>query len=91
MLIISYDISDNKLRAKFSKSLEKQGAIRLQYSVYEVNNTRRVKDNLKVRIENYYAQKFTGGDSILIFEIDENKVVKYGNAIHRDQDMLFFD
>lgn len=91
MLIISYDISDNKLRAKFSKSLEKQGAIRLQYSVYEVNNTRRVKDNLKVRIENYYAPKFTGGDSILIFEIDENKVIKYGNAIHRDQDMLFFD
>ena len=90
MLIISYDISDDKLRAKFAKSLKKQGAVRLQFSVYEVNNTLRVRENLKVRIENYYAKKFGGGDSVLIFETDEKSVIKYGNAIHRDQELLFF-
>lgn len=90
MLVVSYDISDNKLRTKFAKTLEKQGAIRLQYSVYEVNNTKRVLDNLKVRIENYYSKLFDGGDSVFIFETDEKQALKYGNAIHRDLDIVFF-
>ncbi|MDR0981793.1 MAG: CRISPR-associated endonuclease Cas2 [Culturomica sp.] len=90
MLIVSYDISDNKLRTKFAKTLVKQGGIRLQYSVFEFNNSKRVLDNLKIRIENYYSKKFDGGDSVFIFETDEDKAIKYGNAIHRDQELLFF-
>lgn len=35
MIIISYDISDDKMRTNFSKMLKKNGAIRLQFSVYE--------------------------------------------------------
>jgi CRISPR-associated protein Cas2 len=73
------------------KTLIKQGAIRLQYSVYEVNNSKRVLDNLIVRLENFYSKKFDGGDSVFIFETDEKKALKYGNAIHRDCDMIFFD
>jgi CRISPR-associated protein Cas2 len=90
MLIVSYDIADDKLRRKFAKTLSKQGGIRLQYSVFELNNTNRVLENLKVRIENYYGKKFGGGDSVIIFETDEKKAIKYGNAIHRDQDLMFF-
>jgi CRISPR-associated protein Cas2 len=47
MLVISYDISNDKVRNKFSKLLTKNGAIRLQYSVYEVNNTFVVRENIK--------------------------------------------
>jgi hypothetical protein len=36
------------------------------------------------------TKKFGGGDSIFIFETDEKKAVKYGNAIHRDQDLIYF-
>ena len=90
MLIVSYDITDNKLRTKFAKTLVKQGGIRLQLSVFELNNTSRVLENLKIRIENYYSKKFDGGDSVLIFETDEQKTIKYGNAIHRDKDLVFF-
>lgn len=90
MLIISYDISDDKLRTKFAKTLIKQGAIRLQYSVYEVNNTQRVLDNLKIRLEKFYAPRFSGGDSVLIFDADVSKSIKYGNAIHRDKDVVYF-
>ena len=89
MLVISYDISDDKLRAKFAKTLVKQGAIRLQYSVYEVNNTKRVLDNLKIRLENFYGPKLKGCDSVFIFETDTKNAIKYGNAIHRDQDIVF--
>ena len=90
MLVISYDISDNKVRTRFSKMLERNGGVRLQYSVFEINNTKRIKDLLKVKIESVFAKKFGGGDSVFIFETDIKKAVKYGNAIHRDQDLLFF-
>jgi CRISPR-associated protein Cas2 len=90
MLVVSYDISDDKLRRRFAKMLIKQGGIRLQYSVFEVNNTTRILDILKTKIETIFAKEFGGGDSVFIFETDEKKAVKYGNTIHRDQDFLFF-
>ena len=89
MIIISYDIEDDKLRGRFSRPLSKNGAIRLQYSVYEINNTKRVIDNIKLMIEKEYAPNFGGGDSVVIFNIGTAEVIKYGNAIHRDQDVVF--
>lgn len=35
MIIISYDISDDRKRNRFAKMITKHGAIRLQFSVYE--------------------------------------------------------
>ena len=89
MLVISYDISDTKLRTRFSKMLIKNGAIRLQYSVYEVNNTNRVLENLMMKIDQF-ASKFDGSDSVIIFDVSEVKLKKYGNAIHRDKDVVYF-
>ena len=89
MLVISYDISDDKLRNKFAKMLTKNGAIRLQYSVYEVNNSNRVIDNLILKIEDEYSRRFEGGDSVIIFDVSAVKLKKYGNAIHRDQDIVY--
>ncbi|MDR0336475.1 MAG: CRISPR-associated endonuclease Cas2 [Planctomycetaceae bacterium] len=90
MLVVSYDISNNKLRRRFASMLLKRGGIRLQYSVFEFNNAKRVLDILKTKIDTNFAKQFGGSDSILLFETDENKAIKYGNAIHRDQDLLFF-
>lgn len=89
MLIISYDISDDKLRNRFSKMLTKNGAIRLQYSVYEVNNTNRLLDNLILKIEEQFSKKFEGGDSVIIFDVATVKLKKYGNAIHRGVDVFY--
>ena len=88
MIIISYDISDDKVRNRFSKLLIKYGAIRLQYSVYEFNNTNRLVETLLLKIE-AFSKKFTGGDSIVIFRVHEKDLVKYGNAIHRDADVIY--
>lgn len=90
MLIVSYDIKDDKLRTRFSKMLTKNGAVRLQYSVYEVNNTDRVLNNLKVMIEDAFAMHFGGADSVIIFDVNGVKLQKYGNAIHRDEDIVYF-
>ena len=89
MLVISYDIKDDKLRGRFAKMISKNGAIRLQYSVYEVNNTSRILDNLILKIENEFAKKFDGGDSVIIFDVSGVKLKKYGNAIHRDKDIVY--
>ena len=89
MIIVSYDISEDKMRNKFSKMLKKNGAIRLQFSVYEVRNTKRVMDNLVAKIE-AYSKHFTPDDSVIIFDVDSDKLTKYGCAIHRDQAVVYF-
>lgn len=88
MLVVSYDISDTKLRARFAKMLTKNGAIRLQFSVYEVNNTNRVLENIMLKIDQF-ASKFDGGDSVIVFDVSGVKLKKYGNAIHRDTDIVY--
>lgn len=72
----------------FSKMLTRNGAIRLQFSVYEVNNTKRVLDNLMIKIEQF-SKEFSGADSVIIFDVSEVKLKKYGNAIHRDTDIVY--
>lgn len=89
MIIVSYDISEDKMRTNFSKMLKKNGAIRLQFSVYEVRNTKRIMDNLVAKIE-AYSKHFTPDDSVIIFDVDSDKLTKYGCAIHRDQAVVYF-
>ena len=90
MLIISYDIKDNKIRTKFTKMLVKNGCIRLQYSVYEFNNTNRMIENIKENIKHKYSKLFCPDDSVVIFDVNIEKTIKYGNAVHRDKDIIFF-
>ena len=89
MLIISYDIKDDKLRGKFAKMLTKNGCIRVQYSVYEFNNTKRLIDNIRENIRDKFFKLFTQDDSVVIFDVNTDKTEKYGNVIHRDKDIIF--
>lgn len=89
MVIVSYDISNDLIRSRFQRMLAKNGAIRLQYSVYEVVNTKRVIENIKLKIT-AYSKYFSADDSVVIFEVDKESLIKYGNAIHRDTDIVFF-
>lgn len=89
MIIVSYDIKNNKIRTKFAKMLRSQGAIRLQFSVYEVNNTQRIIDNIKLQIVDKFSKLFTGADRVMIFNASKESVEKFGNAIHRDADVVY--
>ena len=89
MIIVSYDITDDKMRTNFSKMLKKNGAIRLQFSVYEISNTKRIVDNLIAKIE-AYTKHSTADDSVILFDVDTDKLTKYGNAIHRDKPIVYF-
>ena len=67
MILISYDIVDDKLRRKFSKYLEKYGN-RMQYSVFEISNSKRLLDNIMADITNIFEKKFQQTDSVIIIE-----------------------
>lgn len=55
--------------------------IRLQYSVYEFNNTKRMIENIKENITHKFFKLFTPDDSVVIFDVNIEKTIKYGNAI----------
>lgn len=90
MLLVSYDISNNKTRTSFSKYLSKFGH-RLQYSLFEINNSKRILNLIQIEISSKYAKRFGETDSIMIFQMSSSCVItKYGYAKHQDEDMVLF-
>lgn len=91
MIIISYDIKDNKLRTKFSKFIRKFG-YRMQYSVYEITNSKHMLNNIMTQISNNFEKKFSQEDSVIIIETSENcKITKYGYTKNDDDDIIFIE
>ncbi len=88
MLVVTYDISNNKLRTRFSKLLAKYG-YRLQYSVFQIKNSTRILDLLTTKISNDFEKDFGQSDSIMIFKLSKScKITKYGYARNDDEDLI---
>lgn len=88
MLLISYDISNDKLRTKFAKYLSKFG-FRLQYSVFEIRNSETVLKNIETEIQNTYAKLFTEEDSIIILKLSETcQKICYGYAKNEEKEVF---
>lgn len=88
MLLVTYDIADDKLRTSFSKFLSKYGR-RLQYSVFEIQNSERMLRLLILEITKTYEKQFTEEDSVIIFEIGDNgQKHRFGYAKHDDEGLL---
>ncbi len=80
MVIISYDISDDKLRTNFSKYLSRFGH-RLQYSVFEIDNSTRILNNIITDLKNKYERAFSQSDSVIIFKMSSScEIIRYGYA-----------
>jgi CRISPR-associated protein Cas2 len=87
-ILITYDIANDKLRNKFSKYLLKFG-YRLQYSVFDIQNSERVLANIQAKIQSTFAEKFGQSDSVIIFEFSAScKQTHYGRAKNMDSDLL---
>ena len=88
MIIVSYDISDDKKRAKFAKYLTRFGH-RIQYSVFEIENSARILKNIQADIDNRFMKVFDQSDSVYIFELSSScKVTRYGFAKNEENDFL---
>ena len=88
MILISYDISDDKKRARFNKYIRKFGHM-LQYSVYEIENSDRILNNIITDINNKWLKQFDQTDSVYVFKMSSScKIKKYGYARNEDSDIL---
>ena len=91
MIIVSYDISNDKKRRHFQKFIEKFGH-RLQYSVYEMENSDRILNNVVTQIENKFSKQFDESDSVLIFMLSSScKTIKYGFPRHEDKELYIVE
>lgn len=89
MIILTYDIKDDHLRSNFSKFILKYGR-RLQYSVYEVDNSQRVLDIVIAEIKNTFEKQFKQCDSVIIFKISSKDILRFGYAKNEEQDLLIY-
>lgn len=88
MIVISYDISNDKLRTKFSKYLGRFGH-RIQYSVFTIENSNKLLNNIVSDIENKYSKLFSEEDSVYIFNLSAScEIKRYGYAKHEEEDIL---
>ena len=88
MIVISYDISNDKLRTNFSKYLSKFGH-RIQYSVFEIDNSEKILNNIMADISNKYEKRFSQEDSVIIFILSKScKTVRYGYAKNEESNLI---
>lgn len=88
MIIISYDISDTKKRTKFSKYIQRFG-VRLQYSVYKIDNSEKIMYNIIADINNKFLKTFDQSDSVYIFKMGAScEIYKYGYAKNEDESLI---
>lgn len=88
MLIIAYDISDDKLRTRFSKFLSKFG-YRLQYSMFEIRNSKRILRMISSEISSNFERDFGQSDSIIIFNLSKQcEITRFGYAKNDEEDLI---
>lgn len=91
MIVVSYDISDDNLRTRFSKYLSKFGH-RLQYSVFEIDNSQRIIDNIVSDLKNKFEKRFTQSDSVIIFKLSSScEVLRFGYAKNDEKTFLLIN
>lgn len=88
MYLIVYDIEDDKLRTRFAKFLKRFG-VRVQFSVFRIENSPRILDNVKVEIRSQFQDDFGQADSILIYKVpDDACVAKFGYPVDDETDLV---
>lgn len=93
MILVTYDIRNDKKRTKFAKFLQQFGE-RVQYSVFTVRNSKRVLAIIMNEIQYRFEHQFEKCDSIYIFQMCngcKDDIVRYGSPKHEENGLVFFD
>lgn len=87
MILVSYDISSDKLRTEFSKYIRKYGN-RIQFSLYQIKNSKRHLNNIMSEIK-IFEKKFSQSDSVLIINSGLNaNIIRFGYAKNEEDDII---
>lgn len=92
MILVTYDIMDDKKRTQFSKFLLQYGE-RIQYSVFTVRNSKRVLNILVNEIKYRFENQFHKCDSVYIFRICngcKEDIIRYGSPKHEENGLVYF-
>lgn len=61
----------------------------LQYSVYDIDNSERILNNIIADINNKFLKMFDQSDSVYIFQLSSScKVQKFGYSKNEDEPLL---
>ena len=89
MIILTYDIEDDALRTRFNKFVVSYGR-RLQFSVYEIKNSKRILEIVQLEIKENFEKEFKQSDSVLIFQLtDSCRITRFGYAKNEEDDIVF--
>ncbi|MBN2457707.1 hypothetical protein JXB31_01090 [Candidatus Woesearchaeota archaeon] len=81
---------EDALRTEFSRFILSHGR-RLQYSVYEINNSKRILELVEIEIKDRFEKRFDQGDNVLIFKItNEKHIIRYGYAKNEETDLVMY-
>ena len=90
MLLVIYDIESDKLRTKFASFLKQFGR-RLQYSVFEIQNSPRILANIRVELKHNYEKFFSQSESVMIINVPDDAIIdRFGYAKNEESDLLLF-
>ncbi len=88
MFLILYDIQNDTLRTRFSNFLKQHGR-RVQYSVFEIRNSKRILENIETEIKIQFDKRFSQSDSVLIYHIGDNACIgRYGYPVNEETDLI---
>jgi len=88
MIILAYDIENDALRTRFNKFIVSYGR-RLQFSVYEISNSKRVLEIVQLEIKGKFEKEFKQSDSILIFQLNDSaKILRFGYPKNEEDDLV---
>ena len=88
MYLIVYDIENDKLRTRFAKFLKRFG-VRVQFSVFKIENSPRVLENVRNEVESTFDKNFGQADSVLIYKVpDDSCVAKFGYPVDDESDLV---
>ncbi len=89
MIILAYDIKNDFLRTRFNKFIVGYGR-RLQFSVYEICNSKRILEIIQLEIKEKFEKEFKQSDSVLIFQLNDSvKILRFGYAKNEEDDLVF--
>ena len=65
---------------------------RLQYSVFRIDNSSRIIDNIIQDLKNNFEKKFTQEDSVMIFKLSSScEIIRFGYAKNDEKDFFIIE